>query len=372
MKTNIKLLSIASLVFALVLFAMAPVKIGAAENVTLRMLVWEGYTPDELCDAFKQLMAKEHNVNLTLDIKYVASNDDFFKALRDGNTDIVAPSHNVPKDKRWHLIKNGLVLPLNLDNIPNYKNILPALQKAEYCTSNGEVFAVPHVMGPYGLAYNTTIIPTPPDSWNVFWDEKYAGKYSIGMNQYEHNVSLAALAMGLPKDKIYDIKTLMSTPGLKEKLAQLAVNAGAMWQGVDDPDTLKGKSFAAVWGFSLPQLKQMGEEWRIAEPKEGTTGWVDNFMISHTLKDKPKERQIAEAWLNFVLGDEYQVYDVRGLACSPVTTTVTHKLTPEEISMLHLDDPEHFEKNRILWEVLDQRQRNGIRMLWNKALSQRK
>ncbi len=250
--------------------------------------------------------------------------------------------------------------------------LLPALQKADYCTSDGKVYAVPHVRGPYGLAYNTSIVSTVPDTWNVFWDPQYTGKYVIGMNQYEHNVSLVALSLGVPKDKIYDIKTLLATPNLKDRLTQLAVNAGGMWQGVDDPETLKGKSIAAVWGFSLPQLKQMGEEWQIAEPKEGTTGWVDNFMISKTLRDKPKLRRISEAWLNFVLGDDYQIYDVRGLACAPVTTTVVSKLKPEEVSRLHLDDPGHFKKNRILWEILDQRQRNGIRLLWDNALSERK
>ncbi|MCP4716718.1 MAG: extracellular solute-binding protein, partial [Deltaproteobacteria bacterium] len=311
-------------------------------------------------------------IDLKLNIKYVSGNDAFFPALRDGQADIISPSHNVPRDKRWKIMKLNMVLPLNLDNIPNYKNIIPALQKADYCTEGGKVYAVPHVRGPYGLAYNTTLVKEAPTSWNAFWEPQYKGKYVLGgAGQYEHNVSMTALAMGIAPEKIYDFKTI-NTPELQAKLADLAVNAQGMWVGVDDVKTLKGRSIAAVWGFSLPELKKMGETWKIAEPKEGTTGWVDNFMISNTLKDKPKLLKIAEEWLNFVLSDDYQVYDVRGLACAPVTTTVKAKLTAEEVAQFHLDDPGHFQKNRILWKVLGKQDRKGLKSLWDAALAKRK
>lgn len=344
----------------------------SAEEMSLRMLIWDGYAPAELCSTFKRLIQEKYGINLELDIKIANGNDDFFPALRDSTADIISPSHNVPKDKRWQLIALKQVLPINLENVPNYKNIIPALQKADYCTEDGFVYCVPHIRGPYGLAYNTNLVASAPDSWSIFWASEYKGKYAVGgADQYEHNVSLTALAMGIPREKIYDYKTL-NNPDFQEKLAQLAVNAHGLWQGVDDPETLKGLSIAAVWGFSFSELKARGEVWKIAEPKEGTTGWVDNFMISHTIANDSKKIRVAEEWLNFVLSDAYQAYVVRGLACSPVTTTVNASLTPEEIENFHLDDPTHFEKNMILWPVLDKTDRKGLERLWDMALSQRK
>jgi spermidine/putrescine-binding protein len=359
-------------VFAIVLF-LVPFclsGIAGAEDATLRMLIWEGYAPDDLTAKFVSLVKEKYGVDLKLEITFVNANDDFFPALRDEKTDLFSPSHNTIKDQRWKFIKMRLALPVNLDNVPNYKNILPALQRADYCTVGDDVYGVPHVRGPYGLAYNTTVFSQEPSSWNVFWDPKYKGKYSLGKHAYLHNVSLTALAMGISKDKIWDYPTL-NTPELQGKLATLAANSGPMWEGVDDANTLKGQSLAAVWGFSLPELKSLGEPWKIAQPTEGTTGWVDNFLISHTLKDKPKLKRIAEEWLNFTLSDEYQIYDVRGLACAPVTTTVNSVLTPEEVSELHLDDPSHFEKNIILWKVLKKKDRNGIKRLWDGAMAGR-
>ncbi len=337
-----------------------------AEEQTLRMLVWEGYTPDELMQQFVALVEEKYDVSLKLDVTFCEANDDFFPALRAGTVDIISPSHPVPRDQRWQLLKLNLTLPLNLENIPNYQNVLPALQEAEYCTEDGQVYAVPHIRGPYGLAYNTAIVKDEPKSWSILWEPQYKGKYTVG-NQYEQNVYAAALALGIAPSEMHDYKTV-NTPEMQDKLAQLAANAKSLWEGVDKAEDLKGLSLAAVWGFSLPELKEAGETWKIAEPKEGTTGWVDNFMIGHSLEDNPKLKRIAEEWLNFSLSDPYQIYVVRGLACPPTTTTVAAKLSPEEVRQFHLDDPTHFEKSRLLWQTLNKRDRQGLERLWKNAV----
>ncbi len=341
-----------------------------ASSETLRVLEWGAYLPQEHQQKFISLVKEKYGVDLKFEITGVKDNDDFFPALRDKKTDIISPSHNVPKNERFNLIRHKLVLPLNMDNIPNYKNVVSVLQKPDYCTEAGNIYGVPIARGPYGLAYNTAIVTEPPDSWNIFWDPKFKGKYTLG-NLYQQNVNITALAMGIAPDDISDY-TKVNTPEFIEKLTYLAVNARSVWEGVDKPEDLKGLALAASWGSGIPGLREMGEIWKIAEPKEGTTAWLDNFMISQTLEDKPKLRQIAEEWLNYVLSDDYQMYIIRGIGCSPVTTTISKNLTPEEIERFHLDDPTHFEKHRILWKSLGKRERQGLDSLWENALKQRK
>jgi len=367
MTTGIKAILTATLAVILGISSMFG-GIASAETMSLKLLVWEGYAPEAHRGNFIQLVKEKYGVDLKMEVSYVNANDDFFPALRDGTADIITPSHPVPKDERWRLIDRNLVLPLNLDNIPNYAKVMPSLQKADYCTKDGVVYAVPHVRGPYGLAYNTAKVSSAPTSWKVLWDPKYKGQYTLGKDAYVHNVSITALAMGMPRDEINNYRKLNNVE-MQSKLGELAGNSATMWQGVDDPDTLKGLSLAVVWGFSLPALAEMGEVWKIAEPQEGTTGWVDNHMLSYTLEDKPELKKIAEAWINFVLEDDYQTYTVRGLACAPVTTQVATKLTAEEIAGLHLDDPNHFENNRILWKILGKKDRNGLKRLWDKTLT---
>ncbi len=114
----------------------------------------------------------------------------------------------------------------------------------------------------------------------------------------------------------------------------------------------------------------MGEVWAMAEPKEGTTAWVDNLMISHTLKDKPKLRQIAEELINIVVSDDNQIEYSNG-GGTPVTSTIMDKLSPEIIKRAHLDDPDYFKNNMVLWPTLSKVDRKGLKRLWDKALSQK-
>lgn len=338
---------------------------------TLRILTWEAYTPEKFQQKLIQHAKDKYDVDLKLEVRFINGNDEFFPALRHREADIITPSHNVPKDSRYQLIKHKLVLPLDLENIPNYKNVDEGLQKADYCTEGDTVFGVPVARGPYGLVYNTAIVKEAPDSWNILWDPKFKNQYAIGKHQYEENVFSTALAMGFSEDDIGNYRKL-NTPEFQKKLAQLAANAHGMWEGVDKPEDLKGLALATSWGDSLNGLKEMGEIWKMAEPKEGTTAWVDNFMISHTLRDKPVLKQIAEDWLNIVLSDEYQLYVVRGIGSGPIVSTIMDDLTPDEIERFHLNDPTHFKDNRILWPILEKTDRKGLERLWDKALRTRK
>jgi len=340
--------------------------IPAVSAETLRILDWGSYVPEKAQKQIIQIAKDKYGVVLSVDVKYVQGNDDFFTALKAKTVDIITPSHNVPRDQRYRLIKHRLVLPLNLDNIPNYKNIDPGLQKADYCTEKDEIYGVPVARGPYGLAYNTEIIKEAPTSWNIFWDPQYKGKYSIGKHQYQQNIFIVALAMGYSKNEISNYKKL-NNPEFQKKLAEFAINAHGMWEGGDEPEDLKGLALATSWG-----LKDASVEWTMAEPKEGITAWVDNVMISHTLEDKPKLKQIAEEFANIVLSSEFQVEHIAGDGLWPVVTGIKDKLSPEEVKRYHLGDPNYFKNNMILWPTLNKIDRKGLKRLWDKAMKTRK
>ncbi len=139
---------------------------------TLKMLIWEGYSPPEQVKKFQALIKKKYGRPIRLDISHEVSDvQEFFDGIRSKSYHIISPAHNIIKDSRFGYIRHKLIMPVDLQNIPNYKNILPTLQKAEYITDDqGKVYGVPMAHGPYGLAYNTKYFKSPPTSWNVFWD----------------------------------------------------------------------------------------------------------------------------------------------------------------------------------------------------------
>lgn len=344
----------------------------SAFSETLRMMVWDCYAPDEKqVREFETLMEKKYGKKITIEVnKNVSSPDDFYDAVRGEKTDMFTPSHNLIKDNRFNYIQNQLLVPINLDNIPNYKDIVPFLQKADYITDHDKIYGVPISLGAYGLAYNTGIVKEAPDSLNILWQPEFQNKYSMSSDYYEANLYIAALALGRKGAELWDFERMVDDPEFQNKLRILAQNAAKLWITPDTADDLAGMALAISWGTSFPELKNRGEIWKMATPKEGTLGSVDNFVICHTLRDNPFLKQIAEEWLNYVLSPEYQAEHIcRTLNLSPITVSAKNHLRPEEIAEFHLDDPEYFSKQYMLWPIIQtKRERNGMKFLWDQAV----
>ncbi len=220
----------------------------------LRILAWEGYASSDDIKAFKALVNKKFKVNLTVKVSYPSTPQDLFDGVRSKNFDIISPANNIPKSERWSLIRNKLVLPLNLDNIPNYNNIIPSLQKADYITESGLVYGSPIVYGYYGLAYNADKVKEPT-SWNVLWEASNKLKYTISADYSEANIYITALSLGYNKKQVFDFELLRNDPKFERRLTLLAKNANSLWIGVDSTKHLKDLSYATAWGFSFPELK---------------------------------------------------------------------------------------------------------------------
>ena len=101
-----------------------------------------------------------------------ASNEDLYAKLKSGGTsyDIVIPSDYMIA----RFIAEGLIQKVNMDNIPNYKNVSEKYRNMYYDESNE--YSVPYCVNTVGLIYNKTMVDEKPTSWSVLWDPKYSGK----------------------------------------------------------------------------------------------------------------------------------------------------------------------------------------------------
>lgn len=349
------------------LFISLPVSAAAGEDI-LRLLIWEGHAPKHHVEKFEKQIEAKYGRRVKLKIEYSTDDDHFYKSVRTRSSDIVMMTHHFYNDERYNYIQNNLLLPLDIKNIPNFKNVIPALQKAKHVFSQGKVYASPVSQGPYGLAYNTALLKDAPHSWDILWDPRFKGKYAIAGNEYVYNTNITALALGYPRESINSYDAL-NNKKFKDKLRQLAVNAHSFWIGVDKPDDLAGLPLATSWGDSMGPLKKRGEPWKIAEPVEGMPCWVDNYSITWALKDKPFLKKVAEEYINGILSTDYQVKHImRNMSLTPTVTNITHLLTPEEKERIHIGTPAFFEKNRILVPTHSKRDRNGLKMLWDEAM----
>ncbi len=353
--------------FCLLILFITPLFAFGEEEV-LRILIGQGHAPKNYIEQFEKQIQSKYQRKIRLELTFLTGPNDWYKKIRGGEVGLVLLTHHHFKDKRFNYIPNHLLLPLELENIPNFKNVIPALQKSEYLIDNGKIYGVPVSQGPYGLVYNSAILKEPPRSWNILWDPKFKGKYVIGANEYIYNANITALALGYSRESINNFDNL-NNKKFREKLRQLAANSYSFWVGVDTADDLSGMTLGTSWGDSLGPLKTRGEAWKMAEPVEGMPCWIDNYAITWTLADNPFLKKVAEEYMNLLLSADYQIEHImRNMSLTPIITNIRDLLTNEEIERLNVDAPNFFNDNRVLLHTYSPRDRNGLMLLWKEAM----
>lgn len=91
---------------AMVVLLMMPAMASTSAE-TLRILEWDAYLPDDHQQKFIKLIKEKYGVDLKLNISYATSTDDIFPVLRDRKADVAVSVHSVPKNERYHLIRQN-------------------------------------------------------------------------------------------------------------------------------------------------------------------------------------------------------------------------------------------------------------------------
>ncbi len=339
---------------------------GTAPEV-LRLLVWSGYDPEKYVREFEREIEQKYGRRVMLQCEWVESSDDFFDPVRAKQVDLITVSQHELRDESFGYISKKMVLPIDLQNIPNYVHVMPSLRDAENSDDENVHYSVPIAMGPYGLGYHPQSVESAPHSWTVLWDPAYNKKYVLGAQEYLYNVNITALALGYPREAIgrYDA---LNNRAFKEKLRELAVHAKSFWIGADTAEDLQCASLAVSWGDSFSELNQRGEFWEMAAPKEGTLWWVDTCVLTWALADRPFMKKVAEEWINKTLSPEFQMDYLVPDGAYPVVPDTTDKLTPAEKAWVGCATDGVAAGKHILVKSYSRRDRNGLRLLWEEAM----
>jgi spermidine/putrescine-binding protein len=137
---------------------------------------WNGYIADDTLVNF----TKETGIKATYDIH--DSNEVLESKLMTGNTgyDVVSPSNHFLS----RLIKAGAIQKLDKSQLPNWKNLDPALMKKLEVNDPGNQYGYPYMWGTAGIGYNVEKIKAifgntdVTHSWNLFFDENNIKKLS--------------------------------------------------------------------------------------------------------------------------------------------------------------------------------------------------
>lgn len=261
-----------------------------AQDRTLRILTWEGYAEPEWLDKFKS------DTGATVNVVYSGSADEMFAKMQGSQgADFDLVSFDTSLFPRY--LDAKLLQPIDPAKLPNLKNLAPEFASVKAVMQGDDRYGLPFAWGSLPLVYDADAFRTPPESWEVMWDEKYA-QQMLWQDDANNSITLGALIVGAANPyKLTDDDFAK----VKEKLIGQKKFLLSYYAGFDDGVNLfsqnASKLMYSMGEPQVPALVKKGVKAALTIPKEKAVGWLDCWELSAGAKDK----DLALAWMNACL-----------------------------------------------------------------------
>lgn len=270
--------------------------LSARAATTVKFIGWQGFDTAVDVDNWYE----KHDIGLTT--TYIASNEETIAALRHGGTgayDVCTPdAFFTPL-----YVKHGLLEPLDLDRIPNFKRLFPIFQSAPGTNIGGVQYSLPFMWGAMGIMYNAEVITEVPTTWQDLFREEYRKKAVIvadplGMLPV---FTIAATGTRSPTrvtQAEFDAGVELMIKFKKEHALTLAADYGEQSAIYGSGEAIIGVSWdpVAIWaGADAPDL-------RLVIPEEGSLTFIGGYGM---VADTPNKDLVYEI-LNQALSPEAQ------------------------------------------------------------------
>ncbi len=262
----------------------------APTGVTINVYNWGEYIDDEILDVNA---AFTYVTGIEVNYKTFENNESMYALISSGaaDYDIIIPSdYMVGK-----MIDEGMLRPLNFDNIPNYQYIGENYRNLNYDPDNA--YSVPYTWGTVGIFYNTKYVDEADLAlgWDLLWCDKYKDRILMFNNPRD------AFGVALMKNG----HSLNTTDPAHWNAAfdALVEQKQVLYKYVNDEiyDLMIGETcwiapYYAGDGVLMIYEEGANEDIAFFIPESGTNFFVDAMCVRSTSKH-PAE---AEAYINFM------------------------------------------------------------------------
>ncbi len=275
----------------------------SGKTVTLNVYNWGQYISDGSEDTvdvnalfeeyFEENFAEEYGFSVEVNYTTYASNEDMYNKLRSGATsyDVIVPSEYMVQ----RLTHEGLLWELNLDNMPNVKNIDPAFLGQFYDPENR--YSVPYMFGMVGVIYNQNMVDEADiGSWELMWNEKYKGKI-LQFNNPRDAFGTAMYYQGIDVNTTNKDEWKSAQELLQE---QKPLVQSYVMDEIFNKMKNGSAAIAAYYAGDFLTMYEGNDALGFYYPKEGTNVYVDAFCIPTCAKNK----EIAELYIDFMCTEE--------------------------------------------------------------------
>jgi spermidine/putrescine transport system permease protein len=253
----------------------------------LNVFNWSEYLPQSVIDKF------EETYNVKVNYSTFSSNEEMLAKLMagGGNYDITVASDFMVEI----LKKQGLIQPLNKDNLPNLGNIGPQFLNLPF--DEGNKYSVPYMWLAGIIAYDSSKIPEGTiKGYKDLWKPELKGSLTLlDDERVIIGITLKKLGYSLNETSPEALQKA------KEELKKLQANVKSYDSDSPKTSLINGESKAIfAWGAEGSLAKRENPNVKYVIPEEGLFLQQDNFVIPKGAKNI----QAAELFMNFIMSPE--------------------------------------------------------------------
>ena len=296
-----KILSLILVVSALLAMCSLFSGCGKSETLTLNVYNWGEYISDgsegsfDTVKEFEKWYEETYGTKLKVNYDTYASNEDMYAKLSAGavSYDVIIPSDYMIA----RMADEGMLLPLDFDNIPNYQYIDESFKGLYYDAQNQ--YTVPYAYGVVGVIYNANEVDEADiGDWDLMWNEKYAGKI-LQFNNSRDAFGTAMYKLGI------DVNTTDHAQwdaAYEELMAQRPLRYGLVMDEIfnlmESGEAAVGAYYAGDY-FTMVDGQAEDVDLQFYYP-ERTNYYVDAMCIPSCAEHK----ELAEIFINYMLSAE--------------------------------------------------------------------
>ena len=289
---------------AILLVSLCLTGCGGKKGLTLNVYNWGEYISDgsegsfDTVREFEKWYQETYGQKVTVNYSTFASNEDMYSKISSGavSYDVIIPSDYMIA----RMAAEGLLLPLNFDNIPNYQYIEDTFKGLYYDPDNQ--YSIPYTYGIVGVIYDANVVDeADTGSWDLLWNEKYAGKI-LQFNNSRDAFGTAMYKLGIDVnttdkaswDKAFD-ELLAQRPLVKSYVMDEIFNM------MESGEAAVGAYYAGDY-FTMVDAQSDNVDLQFYYP-ENTNFYVDAMCIPSCAQNK----DLAEIFINYMLSEEAAV-----------------------------------------------------------------
>lgn len=222
--------------------------------------------------------------------------------------DIIIPSDYMID----RLVSEGKLCELDFSMIDNYEFIADEYKNLPFDPENK--YSVPYNVGMVGLIYNTTMVEGTPDSWEIMWDEKYAGDI-LTFNNPRDAFAIAQFLLGMDVNTTDEADWRAAADKLIE---QNSVLQGRVMDAVFNKMEGGNAAMAPYYAGDFLSMQENNPDLAFVYPKEGTNIFVDSICVPKNCRNY----EAAMLYINFLLEPEVALANAEYICYASPNTAV--------------------------------------------------